>query len=374
MTRRRLIPLLVVVFATAGASARAAAPPPLDPVRFAFPGSLPAPFSAASAGLAQADRWLGDEPAGNPAAAPARGVLLAPQGLRVSRQDLSADNREFSEQFGYLDFAGGRLTVPVRGLSVSLYAWQPVLRLENSRFFTGRARSVGASAAVVNDGSTREFRSGLALSLGRGATRAGAAIEWSQRSDRYQVRESSGSPDAGLRDLSFDGSVLGGAAGLRWERSPAQRGGLVLGAALHWQGALDAKGTLTNTLLSGDTTIAVPAARAPTWEAGTSARVTLSPDAGVYASVGARAPEKWTSFGLESGTGSSWAVGIDFHDVETPWSARFGLGQDAQPGTPEPRAASVGLGLGWLSGETTFELGMAGKFQEERCCCLLRMI
>ena len=67
---------LVVAAAVGPRAALAAAPTPLASSRFGFPGSVTNPPSAASAGLALADRWLGDEPFANPAIARGRGAAL----------------------------------------------------------------------------------------------------------------------------------------------------------------------------------------------------------------------------------------------------------------------------------------------------------
>src|SRR2546426_11760406 len=82
-------------------------PDPINSTLVGFPGAASGPWSAASAGLALADRWLGDEPIGNPAAALPRAVSVSPLLLRSSRQDLRADNRRLDEQAAFFDAAGG---------------------------------------------------------------------------------------------------------------------------------------------------------------------------------------------------------------------------------------------------------------------------
>ena len=81
-------------------------PSPLASSLFAFPGATGHPASAVSAGLAMADRWLGDDPFENPAAAPGPGVALSGALLHVSRQDLRALNRNFDETPAFFDGAG----------------------------------------------------------------------------------------------------------------------------------------------------------------------------------------------------------------------------------------------------------------------------
>lgn len=357
MTCRRLLLPLAAACLCVALPVHAGLPQPMTATRFAFPGSVPSPASATSAGLALADRWVGEDVASNPAAAPQPGVTLSPLLLRVSRQDLSAANREFEQVDLNFDFAGGQLGTRMRGVNVTLYAYQPQLRLENQSYLLGRVNSTGPRAAVENDGSLRETRLGLALG-GGGALRVGAAVEWTRREDRYQFRETSGSPDAGLRDLSFDGSALGGAAGFRWERAPGERGGWVLGGGAHFTGALDVTGVQSADLTSGDSSSDIAASRGSIWDAGASARWTLSPESGVYGTVGTRSGETWDEFGVQAAPGQSWAIGIDFRDRETSWGARVGAGQDVQPGTPEPRATALGAGVSFYSGETVLDLGI----------------
>ena len=71
-------------------------PSPLDGTIFSFPSSIAGPGSAVSAGPAMAGRWLVDEPFYNPAVAPRKTVSLSPVIQRVSRQDLRADNHQYS--------------------------------------------------------------------------------------------------------------------------------------------------------------------------------------------------------------------------------------------------------------------------------------
>src|SRR5712692_928819 len=75
----------------------------VDPTLFAFPGAPTSPPSAASAGVALADRWLGGQPFGNPALEAPRGAELSPAIVHISRQDLRAANRNFDEQSAFFD-------------------------------------------------------------------------------------------------------------------------------------------------------------------------------------------------------------------------------------------------------------------------------
>src|SRR5438093_521081 len=145
-----------------------AEPAPLNPVLFAFPGAGIAPSSARSAGLALADRWLGDQPFDNPAASPGRQALVSPVLQRVSRQDLRAANRHFDEQTGFFDAGGAWASVPVGRLSLGLYAFQPVRRLEDNAFERGERGAPVEPAVIQTRATSREVRTGLAASLGLG--------------------------------------------------------------------------------------------------------------------------------------------------------------------------------------------------------------
>ncbi|MBI5170440.1 MAG: hypothetical protein HZA61_13205 [Candidatus Eisenbacteria bacterium] len=357
MTRVRLLLPLAAACLGFAVPCAAGMPSPLTAARFAFPGSVVTPASGASAGLALADRWIAEDVAVNPAARPGRGLTLSPQLVRVSRQDLSAANREFEQVDLNVDFAGAQLSLPVRGFTWSLYASQPQLRVENQSFVLGRSGSTGPSATLQYDGSTRETRGGVAVAKGE-RVRWGAAVELTSRDDQYQVLETSGSPDAGLRDLTWSGSAFGGAFGLRWERRPNERGGLVVGGGLRLLAPLSVTGTELAELTSGDSRRDFEAERGSTYEAGLSARWTLSPESGVYASGTQRGAEKWDAFGVGAAAGQAWAAGIDYLDPEAVWGGRVGVGLDVQPGTPEPRAKSVGVGIAYHSGETVVDLGV----------------
>src|SRR6059036_164007 len=120
-TRGRLV--LVVSFLLCPMAAQAQPPAPLSPTLFAFPGGYANPASAASTGFALADRWLGDEPFSNPATPPRGEVTLSPSLIRVSRQDLRADNRNYDETSAFFDGAGLAAGFQsVHGVALWLYA------------------------------------------------------------------------------------------------------------------------------------------------------------------------------------------------------------------------------------------------------------
>lgn len=340
------------------AHARGDAPAPLDPARFAFPGSLASPPTGASAGSALADRWLGTSPFENPAADVPQGITASPLLERVNRQDVSAANRDFSQKGGYLDFASGSLAFPWHKWSLTLYAWQPAVRLEGQSFTIGRNSGTGASGSLVTEASLRELRAGVAIGRAFGAWRAGAAGEWIRRQDSYQTQETSGSPDAGLRTVAFDGDGFGGSAGLTWERDADARWGTRLGAALHMTSQIAATGAGRWTLASGDSAFSVTPTRHGVWEGGLSARVTVAPGTHALASIGGRGGETWDNFDVHTDLRTEWHAGLEWRDPEAPYAVRLGLGQENEPGAAESRAGSAGAGFSWYSGETTIDVGI----------------
>lgn len=353
--------LLLTVLMAALPCAAAQAPSPLRPDRFAFPGDVAAPASAISAGLALADRWLGEEPFDNPAAAPQAGLLLAPVLQRVSRQDLRAKNRNFAEQSAFFDGAGARLAFPVGRLGVSLYAHQPVLRLEDNSYTQGEAGGPVQPAALTSRASAREVRAGLAISFGIPALRLGVAGEWVRREDSYETTEQSGSPDQGKRTVDFSGNAVGFQAGARLERGGPDAGALTVGVAIRHQPALRVEGTGKAELLSDTSEVKVSAERAVGWQYGAAARYAVTPTLRLLLAAGGRTASEWKGFGVTSGASAQWSLGGEFHDPATPWSVRFGVGQEIQAGVPEPRAGLVALGFGWRLESTLLDLGVVHR-------------
>ena len=339
-----------LLLAVAVPAARAATPTPLDIGKlYPFPGALAAPASAVSAGLGLADRWLGDEPFDNPAADPARGVLAAPVLQRVKRQDLPADYRNYDETAGFLDFAGGRLALPLRGFGVTLYAYEPVLRREDVAFTTRPDEVPGTFTAA---GSARETRAGLALSHAWRGARLGAALEWTRRDDAYDFDEVSGSPFAGKRHVDFAGDGIGFQAGARVPVAAR----VTLGGALRYVPALDLSGrqTVEAPPLAQDLTVT----RAAGWEGGLSARWRVSDAFRVLAALGGRTAQAWDGLGLTSGRAVAWSAGFEYEEPEQPWTFRLGAGQEQQDGVPEPRAGVYALGVGWKAETLRLDLGV----------------
>ncbi len=342
--------LCAAVLLVTASDAGAQPPAPLDVARFyPFPGAVPGPASAVSTGLALADRWLGDEPFENPAASPARGVMVAPVFQRVKRQDLPADYRDYDEIAGYLDLAGGWLSLPVRGLGVTLYAFEPVLRLEDAAF-TAKPDEVPGTFAATS--SARELRAGLALSRAWFGARFGAAVEWTRREDFYDFTEFSGSPLAGLRHVDFSGDGIGFQAGA----SVPVASVVALGGALRYVPSLDLCGR--QTIEAEGLVQDVLVTREAGWDGGVSARWTVSDAFRVLASLGGRTAQAWDGFGVSAGRAVSWSAGFEYEEPEQPWTFRFGLGQEQQDGTPEPRAGVYALGVGWKAEALWLDLGV----------------
>jgi hypothetical protein len=340
----------VVLLATAP-DAGAGPPAPLDADwLYSFPGSLPGPASAVSAGLGLSDRWLGEEPFDNPAAVPARGIMVAPVFQRVKRQDLPADY-DYDEIEGYLDLAGGWLSLPVRGVGVTLYAYEPVLRLEDATFVTREAPDqVLPPRTFTATSSARELRAGVALSHAWRGTRFGAAVEWTRREDSYDFDEVL--PRAGLSHVDFSGDGIGFQVGARVPVASA----VVLGGALRYVPSLDLSGQ--RTIEAEDLVQPVSATRDAGWDGGVSARWSVSAAFRVLASLGGRTAQAWDGFGVSAGRAVGWSAGLEYEETEQPWTFRFGLGQEQQVGVQEPRAAAYALGLGWKVDALRVDLGV----------------
>src|SRR6266571_3972715 len=193
--RRLGLALGISLLALSGTPCRAQLSSAIAPDLFPFPGAHTSPGSGASAALALADRWLGDEPFANPSASRPRTLVLSPVLLHVSRQDLRVDNRRFDEQSAFIDAAGGWFGFEQGGLGVALYGYQPVVRVEDNAF--QRGTGLLSSGSVASNSSAREIRGGLAAAFGPKRARFGVAAEWTHRSDHYERADSTGGPDSG---------------------------------------------------------------------------------------------------------------------------------------------------------------------------------
>jgi hypothetical protein len=178
------------------------------------------------------------------------------------------------------------------------------------------------------------------------------------RDDRYETHEQSGSPFAGDRTLDWKGDAWGGSAGMTWSQDPDKPWGTWLGAALHYSSDLAVTGTSDSQLLAGDTTFAVTATHAAEWSGGVSARVTVAPSTHVLAALSGRSGADWQGFDFGTSAGAGWSLGLDWKDPELPWGARFGVGQESNPGAVEPRAGLLSAGFTWVSGDIVLDVGL----------------
>lgn len=356
MRGRQLVMLLLLVVP---ARADAQPPAPIDPALFAFPGTVESPASAVSAGLALADRWLGDDPYSNPAAARRGQITLSPSLVRVSRQDLRADNRNYDEEPGFFDGAGAAVGLPIPGdVALWFYASQPALRLEDFAFTRGTGTDPSVAPAVfVGQGETREQRVGAAVSSRIGALRIGAAMEWMRREDSYVTTQQSGAPDDGDRRVDFSGEGAGYQVGARFDTRDSGVGQLTIGLAARYLPALSLEGSQESDLLSGSSSTAVSVEQETGWEGGASIRWAASDAFRVLAAAGGRSERAWEGFAVKSGTTFQWSVAGEMHEPQTPLALRFGFGQEQQSAVPEPRAGVVGLGVGWDMEGTVVEVG-----------------
>lgn len=358
-------PRLALLLTLAASPALADPPSPLATGLFAFPGFMSAPASARSAGLALADQWLGDEPFSNPAVTPGPRVIASPAMMRVNRQDLRAENRNYDETAAFFDGAGASLGLPRLGpIGLALYAFQPVLRFEESAYSRGRGTpDPGNPPAVVQThASARERRAGLAISSPAGPARVGVGVEWTQRKDTYEHDEDSGDPqNAGTKRLEFSGSGLSFQAGARLDRGDSSTRPVSIGIAARYLPALTLDGPHTENLLTGTFAETVAVERSSGWELGSSGRVMVTPSVGVFAALGVRTAQDWNGLDLRAGTAWEWKLGWEYHDERDPWTLRFGLGQERQSDVPETSANVIGLGFGWRFSDSAVDVGVVRR-------------
>ena len=357
--RRFLAALLVA--ASLGITAAAADPPaPINPTYHSFPGAHVHPATARSAALALADRWLGDDPYDNPSAAGARSLTLTGALQRTSRQDLRRQNRRFDDQSIFIDGAGGAAGWSNGLFGFSVYAHQPVLRVEDNVFSRG-IDPLSEPATISSTTTMRELRGGLAVAFGGDRLRLGVAGEWTRRDDSFELTEQSGSPLAGTTTTTFEGGGLGGTVGVRTRFGSDQPGGVRAGAAMRWVPAIDVEGDQIVERVSGTTTAALAAERGAGWEAGGSIEVIVTPAFRTLLALGGHGEQSWDAFGTTRGPGSEWSIGGEYHDGRDPWIARFGYGMEEERGVPEPRARRIALGGAWLIDSTTLDFGVVHR-------------
>ena len=354
----RPIAFAALLLALGEAPARAQLPVSMASDLYPFPGAHESPGSAVSAGLALADRWLGEEPFANPAASRRYVLTLTPAILHVSRQDLRADNRRYEETAAFFDAAGGWFGMERGRIGLALYAYQPVLRVEDNAFVRGPA--LVSAGSVKSNSEAREVRGGLALSYGSSRIRAGVAGEWSRRSDHYERNEQTGGPSSGTYTADFSGSAAGGQAGVRWSVGEGP-GATTVGASIRYVAELEVKGEETIAILTGTTTNPISARRQSGWEAGFSASYVVNDAFRALFAAGTRSAQEWENFGVTRGDGAEWKLAGEFHDRRDPWTVRFGLGQEQETGVAESRAGVVGLGLGMQFETTWIDLGIVHR-------------
>ncbi len=337
-------------------------PSPVGTALFAFPGSPDQPGSAASAGLAMTDRWLGDEPFWNPALRARSTVRLSPLLLRLSRQDLRKDNRSFDEQPVAFDAAGLWLSFPLAPVTIGVYGYQPLLRVEDNAFQRGVPGGPSPPAVLQSNSSMRELRGGVSISVDGGRARSGIGVEWTHRTDRYELNEQSGAPDEGLRTAEFSGGGIGLQAGAALDlggRRDDGEGTFSLGAAVRYVPELTLEGEERAELtLAGTSSTPISVNREAGFEAGASLRWNVSPALALGAGGGARTAQEWKEFAVSSGEHQSFGGSLRYHDERDPWTVFFGIGQEQQSGVPEPRAGLVGLGIGWKLEGMTLDFGL----------------
>ena len=353
----RSFPGALILLVVTSALAHADAPAPLNSGNFQFPGSVSSPGSTQSASLAMSDAWLGDEPFENPAVAPTRGAWLTPMLYHISRQDLRAHNRSLQEQSAFFDGAGGWVGYKAAGWSLFGYAYQPVMRLEENSYLFGPVTA--SPAPVENSASTREARGGAGVSRKLGPARLGAAVEYTYRTDSYSTADKSGSPVSGTTDVSFSGSGVGGIVGLRVDAGPEKGAGhLSAGLSVRYVPELSLSGEQNTELVTSSSHTTVDVTRQSALESGISVRYAATSQLRLTGGMGGRTAQDWNEFDLTRGEGFRWGVGLDFHDSRDPWTLRFGVGQESDPGSPEPRSGVVGLGIGWLIETTQLDIGV----------------
>jgi hypothetical protein len=343
------------------ATAALAQPDPLGAPLFLFPGFHPSPATATSAGLAMSERWLGEDVFDNPAVAARRRLAVSPLLVRMSRQDLSSDNRAFEEST-FLDGASVQLVVPIADLGLLLYAAQPVLRLENLAYTRGQIPEPGQPARVGGETNAREVHAGAGLStrfLGLGW---GAAIEWTRRDDRYLAREDNGGPSSGTREASFAGSGFGAQAGVRgsWP-SWGPLGRTTIGLSARFVPELTLEGTRDTDQLLGTSSTPIAATREAGYEAGVSISSFVTRTFRVVLGGGGRTAQELTGFDVTSGRQAMASIGGEFRDPESPWAFRVGLGLEQQDDSPESHAGIVGIGTEWRDAPLHIGLGITRR-------------
>ncbi|HEY2955327.1 MAG TPA: hypothetical protein VGK89_08790 [Candidatus Eisenbacteria bacterium] len=356
--RRIAAPLAALVLALSPAPGLAQLPVTIDQELFPFPGARESPGSAISAGMALADRWLGEEPFANPAASRPWTLVVAPALLHMSRQDLRADHRNYQETSAFFDAAGGWLGLELGRLGLSLYSYQPVVRLEDNAFQRGPV--LNPTGSVKSSSDAREVRSGVALSYGTGPVRAGVAGEWAHRADHYERTEQTGGPASGTYTADFSGDAAGAQAGVRVVLGEGP-GAMTVGASLRYLAELEVTGDETIAVATGTTTSPISATRASGWEGGFTASYAVTDAFRWLIAAGGRGAQDWKGFGVRRGQGAEWKLAGEYHDRRDPWTVRFGFGQDQETEVAESRAGTAAVGVGLQLESTRVDFGVVHR-------------
>jgi hypothetical protein len=133
---------------------------------------------------------------------------------------------------------------------------------------------------------------------------------------------------------------------------------LSVGGALHYSGDIPLTGTVEQHLLVGDTTYDFTATRGSEFTGGVSARMMVAPSTRVLLGVSGRSGQAWDGFAVETTSGGGWSAGLDWKDPELPWGARFGVGQEWNPGGTEKQAGLLSVGFTYVSGTLVMDLGL----------------
>ena len=356
--RTRILALAASILVLTSTPARAQLPTTVAPDLFAFPGGHLTPGSAASAGRALADRWLGEDVFDNPAASRPYTLGISPMVLHVSRQDLRADHRSYEETSAFFDAAGGYFAMERGAIGLTLYGHQPLVRIEENSFLSGSFTA--PSGSVTSNTDARELRGGLAVSFGTGVARFGIAGEWTHRADHYESVRVTGAPAPDSYVADFSGEAVGGQAGFRLKLGEGGRG-VVLGGGVRYLPELELTGDQTLSGSAGTATNPLTTRREAGWEGGISTRCEITEAFHALAGAGGKTTQDFEGWGVTSGTAFEWKIAGEYHDARDPWTVRFGGGQEQQNGVPEPRSAVVGLGFGFQFETTVIDLGVVHR-------------
>jgi len=134
--------------------------------------------------------------------------------------------------------------------------------------------------------------------------------------------------------------------------------GYALGGAVHYSADIPLTGTVVQELAVGDTTYAFTATRGKEWSGGVSAKMMVSPATWVVLGLSGRSGQTWDGFGVATTSGGGWSAGLDWKDDELPWGARFGVGQEWNPGALEKQSGLVSIGFTYVSNGLVMDVAL----------------